>query len=66
VAAEFGGYAAVDAMTWQDYSLARQYLVEARIGTRKREAKAREDALARQAVEAVQKQERKRGPRRDG
>lgn len=31
-------------MTWQDYALARQYLVETRIGTRVREAKALEDA----------------------
>jgi hypothetical protein len=33
-------------MTWQDYALARKYLVETRIGTRIREAKAIEDAQA--------------------
>jgi len=33
-------------MTWRDYALARQYLVEERIGTRIREAKAIEDAQA--------------------
>jgi hypothetical protein len=34
-------------MSWQDYALARQFLVETRIGTRIREAKALEDAQAR-------------------
>jgi hypothetical protein len=34
-------------MSWQDFSLAAQLLVEERIGTRIREAKAAEDAKAR-------------------
>jgi hypothetical protein len=34
-------------MDWEDYSLARKYLVEHRIGTRIREQKAIEDAQAR-------------------
>jgi hypothetical protein len=33
-------------MTFEDYALARQYLVETRIGTRIREAKHVEDAKA--------------------
>lgn len=37
-------------MTWQDYALARQLLVEERIGTRIREAKAAEDAQARKSA----------------
>ena len=62
------GWAAVSSepMGWQDYALARQNLVEHRIGTRLREQKAREDALARKNAETVARQERKRGPRRDG
>jgi hypothetical protein len=48
VAAEFG-WAAISSqpMDWEDYSLARKYLVEHRIGTRIREQKAIEDAQAR-------------------
>ena len=38
-------------MSWQDYALARQYLVEERIGTRLREAKAIEDARAKAALD---------------
>jgi hypothetical protein len=52
-------------MSWQDYSLARQYLVETRIGTRIREAKKREDALARKNADVAASQERQLGPRRD-
>lgn len=37
-------------MSWQDYALARQYLVEESIGTRIREAKAVEDAKAKRAL----------------
>lgn len=33
-------------MEWIDFAVARQLLLEERIGTRLREAKAREDALA--------------------
>lgn len=40
-------------MTWQDYALARQNLVETRIGTRVREAKAVEDATAKKSHQAV-------------
>lgn len=50
-------------MSWRDYALARQYLTETRVGTRLREIKAREEALARKGREAVMRQERKRGPR---
>lgn len=41
-------------MTWQEYSLARQYLVETHIGTRIREAKAIEDEQARASRKALQ------------
>lgn len=37
-------------MSWPDYALARQYLVEETIGTRLREAKALEDAQAKAAL----------------
>ena len=50
-------------MSWQDYALARQLLTEERIGTRLREAKAREDALASKNKRTLVRQERKRGPR---
>jgi hypothetical protein len=40
-------------MTWLDYSLARQYLVETRIGTRIRQAKRDENAQAQQAKDAI-------------
>lgn len=40
-------------MSWQDYNLARQYLLEERIGTRIREAKRDEDAQARAAAKAL-------------
>jgi hypothetical protein len=46
VAADFGGFAAIEAMSWQDYALARQYLAEKYVGSRLREAKAVEDAKA--------------------
>ena len=36
-------------MTWQDYALARQLLVEERIGTRIREAQAAEDVKSKSA-----------------
>ena len=41
-------------MSWQDYALARQYLVEHRIGTRLREQRTAEDAQAKrnQAITA--------------
>lgn len=53
MAAEFGGFAAVDAMSWHDYQLARQYLVESRIGTRIREAQHIEQAQARSNAKAL-------------
>jgi hypothetical protein len=53
VAAEFGGFDAIDRMTWEDYALARQYLVEHRIGTRLREQRAVEDAQAKAAKKAL-------------
>lgn len=53
MAAEFGGFAAIEAMTWQEYALARQYLVEHRIGTRLREQRAIEDAKAKAAKKAL-------------
>jgi hypothetical protein len=40
-------------MTWQEYALARQYLVETRIGTRIREAKAIEDEQAKASRRAL-------------
>jgi hypothetical protein len=40
-------------MTWHDYALARQLLVEERIGTRVREAKYIEDAQARATSSAL-------------
>lgn len=40
-------------MTWVDYALARQFLVEERIGTRIREAKAVEDAQAKAAAKHI-------------
>lgn len=42
-------------MSWQDYALARQHLVEQRIGTRVRQAKAEEDASASAARKALSK-----------
>lgn len=45
-------------MTFADYALARQQQVEERIGTRLREEKAREDALARKNSAEVAKRER--------
>lgn len=42
-------------MSWQDYALARQYLVEEAIGTRIREAKAIEDAQAKAAMKHTQR-----------
>ena len=53
MAAEFGGFAAIEAMSWQDYALARQYLVETRIGTRIREAQEAEKAQARASKKAL-------------
>lgn len=49
-------------MTFPDFALARQQQVEEHIGTRLREAKAREDALARKNRAQLAKQER-HGPR---
>ena len=43
-------------MTWQEYALSRQYLVEERIGTRVREAQRAEDELfgaSRKALKGV-------------
>lgn len=42
-------------MSWQDYALARQFLVETHIGTRVREAKALEDEKARRSQKAIQR-----------
>jgi len=42
-------------MSWQDYSLARQYLLEFRIGTRVRESKHAEDAHAKRSQAAIQR-----------
>lgn len=36
-------------MTWHDYSLARQYLLETHIGTRVREAQREEEAAVKHA-----------------
>jgi hypothetical protein len=55
VARHFGGFAAVDRMTWQEYALARQMLVEERIGTRIREAQRVEDAKFRKSKKALEK-----------
>lgn len=40
-------------MTFEDYALARQYLVEHRIGTRLREQKRTEDQQAHKAKQAI-------------
>ena len=53
MARHFGGFAAIDAMSWQEYALARQLLVEERIGTRLREAQHVEDAKARASRKAM-------------
>lgn len=53
MAARFGGFDAIGRMTWQEYALARQLLVEERIGTRVREAKAVEDAKHKASVKAL-------------
>ena len=42
-------------MTWQEYALARQLLVEERIGTRLREDQAREDAQFAASARAIGK-----------
>jgi hypothetical protein len=43
-------------MTWRDYSLARQYLVEERIGTRVRQTKQEEDVGFLTSKAALEKQ----------
>lgn len=48
-------------MDFHEYALARKQQVEERIGTRLREQKAREDALARKTKERLAKQERHAG-----
>jgi hypothetical protein len=40
-------------MTWHDYSLARQYLTEMRVGTRLRQQKRDEDDQAKAAKAAI-------------
>lgn len=55
MAANFGGFEAVSRMTWQEFALARQYLVEREIGTRLREAKAVEDAKAKRAKKELER-----------
>lgn len=49
------GWSAVSSepMTWADFALARQQQVEERIGTRIREERAREDAIARKTGETL-------------
>jgi len=42
-------------MTWEDYSLARQLLVEKYIGTRLREAQHHEDAKFQASTRALQR-----------
>lgn len=42
-------------MSWQDYSLARAYLAEAKIGTRLREAQHIESAQASASRKAVER-----------
>lgn len=42
-------------MSWHDYALARQYLVETRIGARVREAQREEEAVARRSAKALGK-----------
>lgn len=55
MAARFGGFTAISLMTWQEYALARQLLVEERIGTRIRESQANEDAQASANAKAIQR-----------
>jgi hypothetical protein len=45
-------------MTWQDYALARQLLVEKYIGTRVREARAVEDAKFARTGQAIKRSKR--------
>lgn len=59
MAEAFGGFEAVDRMTWQDFALARQFLTERHVGRPHREAKAREDQIAKQAKQALEGQERR-------
>jgi hypothetical protein len=40
-------------MTWQEYALSRQYLLEERIGTRVRESQAAEDELFGRSKKAI-------------
>lgn len=42
-------------MTWEEYCLARQLLVEERIGTRLREAQHHEDAKFKASTQALQR-----------
>lgn len=42
-------------MSFTDYALARQYLVEHRIGTRIREAQSKETAIAKRSSQAIER-----------
>ena len=42
-------------MTWEEYALARKVLLEEHIGTRVREAKAKENAVAKQTAKHAQR-----------
>ena len=61
VARAFGGFAAVDRMTWTEFMGARQLLVEERVGTRVREAQRAEDARVARSIEGLKRAQR--GPR---
>lgn len=51
----FGGFEAVERMSWKDYSLARQLLSEERIGTRLREAQHLDDQKFAASTRALQR-----------
>lgn len=53
LARAYGGYGAVDAMSWEEYALARQLETELAIGTVIRHAKAVEDAQAKRAKKNI-------------
>jgi hypothetical protein len=56
--ARYFGWSAVsgpDRMTWSEFALARQFLVEERIGSKVREAQELERAKARQSARNLQR-----------
>lgn len=58
MASRFGGFAAVDAMSYQDYQLARQLIAEERVGTLVRQSAQHEDRAFAASRDAVQRMNR--------